>query len=76
MSMNKVQRAILVIGAVGMVISGASVLYRTHRGVAWGYVWMPPIGAIGVELTPTIMWMTATAFVTASLCLAFRSRKG
>jgi hypothetical protein len=74
--MNKVQRAIMVIGAVCMVISGSSVLYQTRSGVEWGDAWTAPTGAIGIDIIPTVVWLTATAFVTASLCIAFRTRKG
>ena len=74
--MNKVQRAIMVIGAVCMVISGSSVLYQTRSGVEWGDAWTAPQGAIGVEILPTGVWMTAIALTTASLCIAFRTRKG
>lgn len=76
--MNKVQRAVLVLGAAGMVASGVNVLYRNSVApkLEWGLIGDAPFSAFAVDPRPTVILVASVAAATAALCFACQSRKG
>jgi hypothetical protein len=75
--MNRLQRAVLVLGAVGMVIAGVQVMYVTRSGeTLWGIVGHAPQGAFTTNNDPTMIAVACVMLATATLYYATKSRKG
>jgi len=66
----------MVLGAVGMMMAGMCVAYNTSSGMEWGAFGDAPIGALSVDVIPTIIAVACIAAATAFMAYACKSRKG